>query len=66
MRRIWRIRAAIRKQGYNLPDWVQKTSYGCYYPPDRDTYLPYRGWSIDSHTKFLLVPVFHDDFPHLL
>jgi len=42
----------MRNQGYDLPDWVGKTSYRCYYTPDRDSYLPYRGWSIDSHTKF--------------
>jgi len=42
----------MRNQGNDLPDWVQKTSYRCYYPPDRDSYLPHQGWSIDSHTKF--------------
>jgi len=26
---IWRIRADMRNQGYNLPDWVGKTSYQC-------------------------------------
>ena len=26
----------IRNQGYNLPDWVKKTSYQCYFMPDRD------------------------------
>jgi len=46
-----------------LPDWVGKTSYRCYYTPDRDSYLPYWGWSIDSHKKFSQVPVSHDDFP---
>jgi len=49
---IWRIRADMRNDGYDLPDWVGKTSYQCYFAPDRDWYLPYRGWSIDSHTKF--------------
>jgi len=39
-------------QEYNSPDWVWKTSYRCYYPPDWDSYLLYGGWSIDSHTKF--------------
>ena len=34
----------MRNQGYDLPDWVGKTSYRCYYPPDRDSYLPYCGW----------------------
>ena len=52
MRTIWRIRAAMRNQGYDLPDWGEKTSYRCCYPPDWDSYLPYRGWSIDSRTKF--------------
>jgi len=52
MRTIWRIRAAMRNQEYDLPDWVKKTSYLCYYPPDRDSYLVYRGRSTDSHTKF--------------
>jgi len=42
----------MRNQGYDLPDWVGKTSYRCDYTPDRDSYLPYRGWSIDSHPKF--------------
>jgi len=73
MRAIWKIRAALRNLEYDLlnwvsrrPDWVQKTSYRCYYPPDQDSYLPYQGWSIDSHTKFFRVPVSDDDFPHLL
>jgi hypothetical protein len=80
MRTIWKIHAAMRNQEYNLPDWVSKTSYGCYYLPDQDMYLPYRdlylpyrelyllywGRLIDSHTKFPQVPVSHDDFPHLL
>jgi len=52
MRTMWRIRAAMANQEYDLPNWVWNTSYRCYYPPDRDSYLPYRGWSIDSHTKF--------------
>jgi len=63
---IWRIRAEMRNQGYDLPDWVWKTSYRCNYSLDRDSYLPYRGWLIDSHTQFSQVPVSHDDFPHLL
>jgi len=66
MRTMWRIRAATRNQVYDLPDWVQKTLYRCYYPPDWDSSLPHRGWSIDLHTKFSYVPVSHDDFPHLL
>jgi hypothetical protein len=31
------------KSGYDLPDWVRKTSYWCNYRPDRDSYLPFRG-----------------------
>ena len=27
MRTIWRIRAAMRDQEYDLPDWDQKTPY---------------------------------------
>ena len=42
----------MTNQGYNLPDWVGKTSYRCDYTPDRDSSLPYRGWSIDSHMQF--------------
>jgi len=49
---IWRIRAAMRNKDFDLPDWVYKTSYRCNYMSDQDSYLPYRGWSIDSHTKF--------------
>jgi len=44
MRTMWRIRADMRNQGYDLPDSVGKTLYRCYYMPDRDTYLPFRGW----------------------
>jgi len=36
-----------RNQGYDLPDWVGKISYQCYYTPDRASYLPYLGWYID-------------------
>jgi len=25
---IWRIRADMGCQGYDLPDWIEKTSYG--------------------------------------
>jgi len=49
---IWRIRADMRNLGYDLPDWVGKTSCRCEFAPDQDLYLPYQGWSIDSHTKF--------------
>ena len=42
----------MRNQGYNLPDWVGKTSNRCDYMPDRDPYLPSWGSSIDSHMKF--------------
>jgi len=52
MTMIWRIRADMRNQGYDLPDGVGKTSYWCYYTPDLESYLLYRGWSIDSHTEF--------------
>jgi len=31
MRTMWRIQADMRNQGYDLPDWVGKTSYRCYY-----------------------------------
>ena len=41
---IWKIRADMINQGYDLPDWVEKTSYRCYYPLDLESYLPYRGW----------------------
>ena len=41
LRTIWRIQANLRNRGYDLPDWVQKTSYRCYYRPDRDPYVPY-------------------------
>jgi len=44
MRKLSRIQADIRIQGYNWPDWVGKTSYRCNYTPDRDSYLPYWGW----------------------
>ena len=44
MRMIWRIRANMRNQGYDLPDWVGKTWYRLNDTPDQDSYLPYRGW----------------------
>jgi len=65
MRTMWRIRADMGIQGYDLPDWVEKTLYRCYYTPDCDLYVPYRGWEIYSHTKFSEVPVSHDDYPNL-
>jgi len=52
MRTMWRILVDMGNQGYDLPDSVAKTLYRCYYRPDRDSYVPYRGWYIDSHTKF--------------
>jgi len=52
MRMIWRIRAAMRHQEYDLPDRVSKTSYRCYYPPDRDSYQPCWGLSTDLHPTF--------------
>ena len=44
MRMMWRIQADMGNQGYDLPDSVGETSYQCHYLPDRDLYLPYRGW----------------------
>jgi len=44
MRMLWRIRADMRNQGYDLPDWVGKTLYRCIDTADRDSYLPYPGW----------------------
>ena len=41
MRTMRRIRADMRNRGYDLPDWVPKTSYRCNYTPDRDSYLLY-------------------------
>jgi len=51
MRTMGRIRADMSNHGYDLPDWVGMTSYRCIYMTDRDSYLLYRGWQIDSHTK---------------
>jgi hypothetical protein len=56
----------MSNNGYDLPDWVGMTWYRCYYTPDRDSYLLYWGWSIESYTKFSYVPVSHDDFPPTL
>jgi len=56
---MWRIQADMNNQGYDFPEWVGTTSYRCYYTPDQDLYLPYQGWSIDSHRKFSEVPVSH-------
>jgi len=44
MRTIWMIRTNIINHGYDLPEWDWKTSYWCYYAPDRDLYLHYWGW----------------------
>jgi len=41
---MWRIRADMSNQGYDLPDLVGKSSYWYYYMLDRDLYLPYQGW----------------------
>ena len=41
----------MRYEEFDLPDCVLKTSYGWYLPPDRDSYMPYRGLSIDLYTK---------------
>ena len=53
IRMMWTIREEMRNQGYDLPDWVGKSSCRCIYRPDWDSCLPYRGWSIELHTKFL-------------
>ena len=56
----------MRIKGYNVPDWVGKTSYRCYYMPDWDSYLPYQGWSIHLHTNFSEVLVTHNYLIHLV
>ena len=33
----------MRNQGYDMPDWIGKTSYWYNYTPDWDSYLLYRG-----------------------
>jgi fructosamine-3-kinase len=43
MRTMWRIRADMRNQGYDLPNWVGKTMNRCNNTPDWDLYLLYRG-----------------------
>jgi hypothetical protein len=50
-----------RNQGYNLPDWVGKTSYRCNYTPGWDSYLPYWGCSFLCDPKFSEVSISHDD-----
>jgi len=52
MKTMWRIQANMRNEGYDLLDCVGKTSYWCVDKSDRDSYLSYRGWYVDSHTKF--------------
>jgi len=52
MRTIWRIRAAMRHRQSHLPECDEQTLCRSYYPPDRDSYLSYRGWSIESYLKF--------------
>jgi len=42
----------MRNHGYDLPDMVWKTSYGCNYTLDRNSYLQYQGWLLESDTKF--------------
>jgi hypothetical protein len=64
MRTIWRIQENIRNQGNGFHDWLGTTLEQCYYTPDQDSYLLYRGWSIAPLMKFSQVPVSHDDFPH--
>jgi len=44
MRMMLRRGADMRNLRYDLPDWVGKTSYGCYYTPDLDLYLLDHGW----------------------
>jgi len=56
---IWRIQGNVGKLWHDLPDWIYNASY-------QYSYLPYWKWSIDLHMTFSLVPVSHDDFPHLL
>ena len=63
---IWRIRADMRNQEYNLPDWVGKTSYQCDYTSDRDLDQLYRISKIDSHKKFSQIQVSHEDYPRPL
>jgi len=63
---MWTIRADMRYHRHDLPDWVGMNSDQCDYMPDWNSYLPYRGWSIDLHTKFLYLPVANYDFPHTI
>jgi hypothetical protein len=63
---IWMIQAYAKSQEYDLPDWIQKTSYQCDYPPERNLYLLDQRCSIELHTKFYWVPVSHVNFPNLL
>jgi hypothetical protein len=44
IRMMWRIRADMGYQGYDIPDLVGKPWYQCYYTPDRELYLPFCGW----------------------
>jgi hypothetical protein len=59
----------MANQEYDLPDWVWKTSYRCYYTPDGDSYLAYQRWSTDSHTKFsesyflMMISLISSDLP---
>jgi len=41
---MWRIRADMGNQGYDLPDWDGKTLHRCSETPDRDLYQLYPGW----------------------
>jgi len=56
-RTMRRVCALMRNQWYDLPDWVEMTSCQWNYTPDQNSSLPYRGWQIDPHTKFSIVPV---------
>jgi len=44
--------SGYEKSWVRLPDQFGRTSYWCNYTADWDSYLPYKGWYIDSHTKF--------------
>jgi len=66
MRTMLTIRADMRNQVYNLPDWVGKTSYQCDYTSDRDLDQLYCISKIDLHKKFSQIQVSHEDYPRPL
>jgi hypothetical protein len=41
LRTMLRIGEDMRNQGYDLLDWVVKTSYQGHFTPDWESYLPY-------------------------